>query len=145
MVITLFPAETGFPEELCPDTWISGANPADQLRPPFQSWDSCLFRALSGGLWSQGCGIGGLERFRNISGLEKNALSWQVDVEGINPDYFFLLRQFCYKSVGMWEALNNCDIIPGFCVETGLGWRLHAKEKQDLHLKNFGGVSLGSL
>ena len=25
MAITLFPAETGFPEELCPDTWISGA------------------------------------------------------------------------------------------------------------------------
>ena len=85
------------------------------------SQDSCLFRALSGGLLSQGCGIGGLERFRNISGLEKNALSWQVDVEGINPDYFFLLRWFCYKSVGMWEALSICDIIPGFCVETGVG------------------------
>lgn len=121
MAITLFPAETGFPEELCPDTWISGANPAGQLRPPCWSQDSCLFRALSGGLWSQGCEIGGLERFRNISGLEKNALSWQVDVEGINPDYFFLLRWFCYKSVGMWEALSICDIIPGFCVETGVG------------------------
>ena len=58
----------------------------------------------------------------NISGLEKNALDWQVDVEGIyiNPDYFFLLRWFCCKSVGMWEALSIRDIIPGFLWRLGL-------------------------
>ena len=39
-----------------------------------------------GGLWSQGYGIGGLERLRNISGIQKNSLSQQVDVGGINPE-----------------------------------------------------------
>ena len=69
---------------------------------------------------SQGCGIGGLERFRNISGLEKNALSWQVDVEGINPDYFFLLRWFCYKSVGMWRP--SVFVILSLASVWRLGW-----------------------
>lgn len=36
-----------------------------------------------------------------------------------------VLLQIC----GDVEALSICDIIPGFCVETGVGWRLHAKEK----------------
>lgn len=117
-------------------------NPAGQLRPPCRSQDSCLFRALSVGLWSQRCGIGGLERFRNISGLEKNALSWQVDVEGIyiNPDYFFLLRWFCCKSVGMWEALSIRDI-PGFLWRLVLGEGSMLRRNRICTLKILEGVS----
>ena len=87
-MISRSPAGTGFPEKLCPDTWISGASLAGQLRPLCRSQDSCLSTAFSGGggLWSQGYGIGGLERLRNISGIQKNSLSQQVDVGGINPE-----------------------------------------------------------
>ena len=36
-----------------------------------------------------------------------------------------------------WEVLGVRDIIPGFCRQRSSGGGLHAKEKQDLHLKDF--------
>lgn len=43
-------AGTGSPEKLRPDTWISGASLAGQLRPLSRSQDSCLSTAFSGGV-----------------------------------------------------------------------------------------------
>lgn len=65
-----------------------------------------------------------------------------MDVEGIyiNPDYFFLLRWFCCKSVGMWEALSIRDI-PGFLWRLVLGEGSMLRRNRICTLKILEGVS----